>query len=85
MWHCESISFQFSQKDQKSRLYKFHPDRYLSGAKEKKGFNATRLIDFKLKPHPELAAPDAAADDESDEAKKDAKEAEKQPPDRQCG
>jgi hypothetical protein len=52
MWHCESISFQFSQKDQKSRLYKFHPDRYLSGAKEKRGFNATRLIDFKLKPAP---------------------------------
>jgi hypothetical protein len=79
MWHCESISFQFSQKDQKSRLYKFHPDRYLSGAKEKTGFNATRLIDFKLKPAPELTAPDTIAEEEkSDEAsKKDAKKTKK--------
>lgn len=59
MWKCETISFQFFQKELKSRLYKFNPARYVSAAKEKKAFASTPSLDFKLTVKPVLAPPEA--------------------------
>lgn len=61
MWKCEFISFQFFQKGMQSREYKFSPDRFLSGSRERKKLNATTHLEFKLTTKPTLAPPDAAA------------------------
>jgi|GEM_PF-4232443 len=75
MWKCETISVQFSQNDLRSKLYKFSPGRYLSAGKEKKGYNATKTLDFKLNPSPKLAAPDKT--DDADDSERPPKKGDK--------
>jgi len=81
MWKCESISFQFFQNDTQSQKFKFNPGRYLSEEKEKKGFNATTHVDFKLVSKPKMAVPEAADDDDEpppqDAEKKTSQDADK--------
>lgn len=58
MWKCESISFQFFQKGLQTRMYKFNPDRFLSGSNEKRKLNAVPFLEFKLSTKPVLAPPE---------------------------
>ena len=58
LWYCESIGVQFFQKKLQSREYKFPCGRYISAGREKKAFNATPFVDFKITRKPELAPPE---------------------------
>lgn len=70
MWKCETISFQFFQGESQSKLYKFSPGRYLSAGKERKGYKAVKLLDFKLNPAPKLAPPDSSDEEDSEKPSK---------------